>query len=98
MNSDPEKAAIEIETALSSRGKLKILRLLMKKHNHAFTRYEIKKKTPLSSRDIKSDLQILVKVGWINQLNVQHIQKYSINLNNNLTNEFFNFFKKIRYV
>ena len=98
MNFVDETVAEEIERILTSSGKIKILRLLMKFPNHAFTRYEIGKKTPLSQKDITRDLDTLVKKQWITETQLQHLRKYSINLDNELTHQFFEFFRKIKYV
>ena len=92
------KNAEELEKALTSPGKLKIIRLLMKSPDHAFTRYEIRKKLPLSPTDIKNDLNTLLEIGWIKEYKIQHLQKYSINLNNPITKQFSDFFKQIKYL
>ena len=98
MTLDPEKTAEDIENALASLGKLRILRILMKMPNHAFTRYEIGKKTPLNQTDIKNNMKTLVEIGWVKELTTQHLQKYSINLDNEVVSQLCNFFKRIRYV
>jgi predicted transcriptional regulator len=95
---DPEKTAVDIEKALASLGKLRILRLLMKSPNHAFTRYEIGKKTPMNSIEIRNSVTMLVEVGWLKELTTQHLQKYSINLENEVVGQLYDFFKKVRYV
>lgn len=97
MGLESEKVAEEVEKALSSLGKLKILRLLMKQPGHAFTRYEIGKKLPLKPSDIKNDLAVLVEAGWVKEFKLQHLQKYSINTDNELTKQFTEFFKRIKY-
>lgn len=98
MKLECERATEEIEKALSSIGKLRILKLLMKSPTHAFTRYEIRKKTALSPLDIKSDLKVLVEIRWIKEFKFQHIQKYCINFDNKLVKEFSEFFKRIWYL
>jgi len=95
---DPVKTAEEVEKALASPGKLRILRLLMRTPSHAFTRYEIGKKTPLNSTDIKNSLKTLVEIGWVREVTTQHLQKYSINLENEVVGRLYDFFKGIRYV
>jgi predicted transcriptional regulator len=98
MSLDSVKKAEEIEKALTSSGKLKILRLLTKTPDHAFTRYEIRKKLPLSPTDIRNDLKTLVDLNWIKENKIQHLQKYSINLDNTLVEQLSDFFKKIKYI
>jgi len=77
---------------------LRILKLLMKRPDHVFTRYEIKKKTSLSPSDIKSNFKILVEIGWVKEFKFQHIQKYCINLDNKLVKDFSEFFRRIWYI
>jgi len=99
MTAESEKRVVEeIETALSSLGKLKILRLLMKEPIHAFTRYEIGKKIPLNSRDIKNNLYALFEIGWLKELKYGNLQKYSINMDHNLVKHLSNFFRDIGYI
>ncbi len=95
---DPDKTVEDIEKALSSLGKLRILRILMKTPDHAFTRYEIGKKTPLNQTDIKNNVKVLVEIGWAREFTTQHLQKYSINLDNKVVSQLYDFFKKTRYV
>jgi response regulator of citrate/malate metabolism len=99
MESERSKIVVEeVERTIASPGKLKILRLLMKNPTHAFTRYEVGKKIALSPVDIKKDLTLLVETGWVKETRLAHLQKYSINLDNELTKEFTVFFKRIGYV
>ena len=98
MTLDPEKTAVDIEKALASLGKLRILRLLMKAPDHAFTRYEIGKKTPLNSIEIRNSVKMLIEIGWLKELTTQHLQKYSINLENEVVGQLYDFFKRVRYV
>ena len=98
MTLDPEKTAGDIEKALASLGKLRILRLLMKAPDHPFTRYEIGKKTPMNSIEIRNSVKMLVEIGWLKELTTQHLQKYSINLENEVVGQLYDFFKRVRYV
>ena len=98
MGVDTERVVGEVEKAFSSPGKLKILQLLMKNPDHTFTRYEIRNKIPLNSTDIKRNLTVLVEANWVKEIHLQHLQKYSINLDNELVTQFINLFKKIKYV
>ena len=99
MKEEIEKRVIdEVEIALSSIGKLKILRLLMKNPDHAFTRYEIGKKIPINPRDIKNNIQALLEIGWLKELKYGHLQKYSINIDHNIVQRLSNFFRDIDYI
>jgi len=99
MKEEIEKRVIdEVEIALSSIGKLKILRLLMKNPDHAFTRYEIGKKIPINPRDIKNNIQALLEIGWLKELKYGHLQKYSINIDHNIMQHLSSFFRDIGYI
>jgi len=97
MSLDPERKTEEIEKGLTSPGKLKILRLLMKTPDHAFTRYEIRKKLSLSPTDVRSDLNVLTELGWVREHTVQHLQKYSIKMDNPTVKQLSDFFKAVKY-
>ena len=85
-----------VERGLGSPGKLKILKLLLGNPTHLFTRYEIGKKIPLRPVDIRTNLNILVDLGWVKKLTIQP-RKYSINLEDAVVTELRKFFKSIRY-
>jgi hypothetical protein len=57
--------SLEVEKGICGAGKLKILRLLMKSPNHAFTRYEIGKTVPTDSTSIRRNLKTLVQINWV---------------------------------
>jgi DNA-binding IclR family transcriptional regulator len=95
---DLDKTAGDIEKALASLGRLRILRVLMKAPEHAFTRYEIGKKTPLNPTDIRNGMKALVEIGWVKELTTQHLQKYSINMENEVVSQLYDFFKRVRYI
>jgi hypothetical protein len=87
-----------IEKGLGSVGKLKILRLLLMKPNHAFTRYEIGKTVPNDPISIRNDLNILIQIDWVKEFKVQHLVKYSINLENPIVQQLATFLREIRYL
>lgn len=95
---DEENIVAEVEAGLSSPGKLKILRLLMRNPDHLFTRYEMGKKTPLNQRDIKNIVQTLTEIGWLKEYRYAHLQKYSINMDHTLVKRLYEFFREIGYV
>jgi hypothetical protein len=88
----------DVEHGLGSVGKLKILRLLLQDPLHAFTRYEIGKRVPNDPVSIRNDLQTLVQIDWITRFKVQHLDKYSINLENKKVKQLAKFFREIRYL
>ncbi len=87
-----------VEKGLGSVGKLKILRLLLERPNHAFTRYEIGKNVSNDPTSIRNDLQALVKIKWVTEFKVQHLSKYSINLNNEIVKRLAHFFRELRHI
>lgn len=89
---------LEVEKGLGGVGKLKILRLLMKSPNHAFTRYEIGKTVPNDPISIRSNLKTLVQMNWVTNYQVQHLNKFSINLENEIVKRLADFLRDIRYI
>lgn len=87
-----------VEKGLGSVGKLKILRLLLERPNHAFTRYEIGKNVSNDPTSIRNDLQVLVQIKWVTEFKVQHLSKYSINLNNEIVKRLAHFFRELRHI
>ena len=88
----------EVEKGLGGAGKLKILRLLMKSPNHTFTRYEIGKTVPNDPISIRRNLKTLVQMNWVTNYQVQHLNKYSINLENEVVKRLADFLREIRYI
>lgn len=93
-----KKVVREVEKGLASVGKLKILRLMIRRPNHAFTRYEIGKKVPSDPVSIRNDLKTLVQINWVTEFKVQHLSKYSINLDNDIVRRLTDFLQEIRYI
>lgn len=87
-----------VETGLGSVGKLKILRLLMERPHHAFTRYEIGKTVANDPASIRSDLQTLVQIQWVTEFKVQHLSKYAINLDDEVVKHLAAFFRELRRI
>lgn len=92
------KIALEVEKGLGGVGKLKIVRLLLKRPNHAFTRYEIGKTVPNDPISIRSDLKTLNQINWVTNYQVQHLNKYSINLENEVVKRLADFLRDVRYL
>ncbi len=93
-----EAASREIEAGLAGVGKLKILRLLMEQPSHAFTRYEMGKKISNDPTSIRNDLQSLVEIGWVTETKIQHLTKYSINLDKPIVKKLADFLRDVRYL
>lgn len=90
--------SLEVEKGLGGVGKLKILQLLMKSPKHAFTRYEIGKTVPNDPTSIRRNLKTLVQMNWVTNYHIQHLSKYSINLENEVVKRLADFLRDIRYI
>ncbi len=84
-----------IETGLGSIGKVKIIRALAEENKLA-TIYLLHKKTHLKREDIKSNLNDLVKIGWVNQTKYANIM-YGLNRENKYVNRLVEFFNEVGY-
>ena len=92
------KVPEEIEQGMGSIGKLKILRLLLSDPSHAFTRYEIGKRIANDPVSIRNDLATLTRLNWIKHYKIQHLDKYSINLDHETIKALSDFFYTVRYL
>lgn len=84
-----------IETGLGSIGKVKIIRALAEENKLA-TIYLLHKKTHLKRDDIKSNLNDLVKIGWVNQTKYANVM-YGLNWENKYVDRLVEFFKEVGY-
>jgi hypothetical protein len=84
-----------IETGLGSIGKVKIIRALAEENKLA-TIYLLHKKTHLKREDIKSNLNDLVKIGWVNHTKYANIM-YGLNRENKYVNRLVEFFNEVGY-
>ena len=84
-----------IETGLGSIGKVKIIRALAEENKLA-TIYLLHKKTHLKRDDIKSNLNDLVKIGWVNQTKYANVM-YGLKRENKYVDRLVEFFKEVGY-
>jgi hypothetical protein len=89
---------MEIEKGLTGAGKLKILRLLIERPHHAYTRYEIGKKVTNDPTSIRNDLATLVTINWVTEHQIRHLKKYSINSCNPHVTLLVDFLRKVNYL
>lgn len=85
-----------IETGLGSVGKVKILKALAEENKLA-TIYVLHKKTHLKRQDIKSNLDDLVKIGWVTQTKYANIM-YGVNRENKYVIKLLQFFNDVGYI
>ena|SRR5437870_5607083 len=71
----------EIDEALGSIGRIRIIAELAKVQDRRLTVYAISALTGLKRTDVKSNLIHLVSIGWVSEYRSLPI-KYQINLNN----------------
>lgn len=95
MSQGVEPLPRELEKGLGSIGKLRILWFLTQRPQEAFTRYQLGKVLPLSAGDLKSDLKVLVELGWVRELKY-HPVKYKANLESDHTRFVNEFLKRVQ--
>jgi len=86
----------EIELALGSAGRLKIIQFLTEKPDKTFTRYKLRR-TGLKPKDITNDLKTLVALAWVKEQRYGR-RTYQINLENPIVQQFSEFLKKTKYL
>jgi hypothetical protein len=84
-----------VETGLGSVGKVKILRALTDE-GRMTTVYLLHKKTGLKRDDIKSNLDDLIKIGWVRQTKYANVT-YALNGDNEYVAKLMQFFKDVGY-
>ena len=84
-----------VETGLGSVGKVKILRALADERKMA-TVYLLHKKTGLKREDIKSNLDDLVRIGWVRQAKYANMT-YALNSGNEYVAKLVQFFRDVGY-
>lgn len=57
----------EVENGLGSAGRIRILRILTEHPNRQYTKYALKRKTGLNSRELQRQIQMLVEIGWVKE-------------------------------
>jgi DNA-binding IclR family transcriptional regulator len=85
-----------IESGLGSIGKVKILRALAEENKMA-TLYTLHKKTGLKRDDIKSNLDDLVRIGWIKETKYANAL-YGLDLENEYVARLVQFFRDTGYI
>lgn len=85
-----------IESGFGSIGKVKILKALAEENKMA-TIYLLHKKTGLKRKDIKGNLDDLVKIGWVREAKYANAL-YGLDLENDFVARLVQFFKDTGYV
>lgn len=90
------KAKESIESGLGSIGKVKVLRALAEE-NKMTTLYTLHKKTGLKRDDIKSNLDDLVRIGWVKEMKYANVL-YGLDFENEYVAKLVQFFKDTGYL
>ena len=85
-----------IEEALGSKGRIRILRALAKEGGASL--YKISKETGLSTKNVKRNLEKLVKLGWVEEFKLSGSIQYRLNERRNEVKKLIEFFEKIGYL
>ena len=86
-----------VEAGLGSVVKLKILRLMLKRREHAFSFYELEQKISVNPVSIRAHIADLKEVGWVDELPYTP-RKYKVNLSNDAVKQVLALFESTRYV
>jgi hypothetical protein len=67
----------DIEVGLGSPGRIRILRIMVKRPGECFTKYVLERLTGLKPVDVRRDLRVLVGLGWVkeNPLIREHMRR-----------------------
>ena len=87
----------DVEESLGSSGRLRILRFLTKNPEGeiALTRYKLKVLTGIKTKNVNNHLKILVKNGWVEEISLNGVKKYKLNLKERKTELLTDFLQKI---
>ena len=90
----------EIEEALGSSGRIKILKFLVKnpKSEEALSVFRLRTLTGLKGTYVDRHLEILVRWGWVKEIPIDGGKKYKLNKENPRVEALIEFFKKTGYV
>ncbi|MEM4168853.1 MAG: hypothetical protein QXY99_02055 [Thermoproteota archaeon] len=87
----------EIEEALGTVGKIRILRDLARNPGKSLSKYALIKSTGLKRSNLNRYLKQLARIGWIKEVTGVYT-RYQINLENPKVQHLIDFFKKTEYI
>ncbi|MFQ6011259.1 MAG: hypothetical protein ACE5KG_03705 [Nitrososphaerales archaeon] len=94
---DKKLVRSQVEEALGSKGKLRIIGTLASSPRDVFSRYALGRKTGIRQTYIKSDLEKLVRLGWVEELD-SLTKKYRLNSKHPPVEYALDFLKKVGYI
>ena len=86
-----------VEVGLGSVTKLKILRLMLKRREHAFSFYELEQKIPVNSVSIRAHIADLKKLGWVEELPYAP-RRHRIKFDNDVVKQVLALFESTGYI
>ncbi len=87
----------QIEEAIGSQGRLRIIGILASSPRELHSRYALGRKTGIRQTYIKSDLEKLVRLGWVEELK-SLTKKYRLNAKHPQVEHILEFLKNVGYI
>ncbi|MGD8566243.1 MAG: hypothetical protein PVF96_07850 [Candidatus Bathyarchaeota archaeon] len=97
MSEESSDLWIEFEEGLGSKGKLRMMRVMIEKPSLTFTKYSLEKETKLKPVDVRTNLKILVELGWVKEYPYQP-KTYKINMEKEIVKYFANFIEMVKRI
>ena len=100
MKRNSKVLAGEMEEAMGSRGRLRVLKFLVRnpKGEPALSVFRLKTLTGLRGRNVEKHLETLVKRGWVEEIPILGGRKYRLKRENPRVEALIQFFKKADYI
>lgn len=86
-----------VEAAVGSRGRIRILGVLLENRGEYVTRYALERDTGLKHKTVQSHLERLMRLGWVERTSYEP-GKYRVRTENRLVTEFEMFLKRVGYL
>jgi DNA-binding IclR family transcriptional regulator len=96
----PEKASEELGEAIGSRGRIRVLKALMKgqRSGQALSISKIRAMTHLKRGNVERHVEALVNWGWVEQISILAGRKYRLKTDNQKVEALKRFFKDVGYI
>ena len=85
----------EIEKGLGSVGRIRMLREMIEGSDEFFTKYALERMTGLKPVDVRSNLKVLVELGWVKEHRYDP-RTYKVNAESEAIRLISEFFRRIR--
>lgn len=84
----------DIEKGLGSVGRIRMLREMIERSDNYFTRYALERRTGLKPVDVRSNLKVLVELGWVEEYSYDP-RTYRVNADSESIRLIAEFFRRI---